>query len=210
MMILSRFFEIAPPDTKNASGCQSSSGNGIEYFSNFGSRLMRQPIHILMLLLSVLLLPIYASQQRQIPITVEVQPTSKALKSGEPLLLRVTISNGLSQDIRFQTFSLSPNSWNAEITNISLVDIYRDVPQPMNLLYARPRLGETPKYIAGMSSYAIKPQETLSVVIDISKWQIRDGWAVGKYKVTIRADNIYVDKYTTASVMSEMIEIEIK
>ena len=171
---------------------------------------MRQSIHILMLLSSVLLLPVRASEQRQIPITVEVQPTSGVLKSGTPLLLRVTISNGLSQEIRFQTFSLSPNSWNAETTNISLVDIYRDVPQPMNLFYARPKLGETPRFLAGMASYAIKPHESLSVLIDISKWQIHEGWKSGKYKVTVRADNIYVDRYTTASVLSDPVEIEIK
>ena len=171
---------------------------------------MRRFIHLAMLLLSVLLLPVYASRQRQIPITVAAQPASEALKSGAPLLIRVTISNGLSRDIGFETFSLSPNSWNGEVTNISLVDIYRDVPQPMNLFDARPKLGEGPKYIAGISSHRIKPHESLAVLIDISKWQIRDGWRPGKYKITVRADNIRVDGYMTASVMSEAMEIEIK
>lgn len=112
------------------------------------------------------------------------------------------------------TFSLSPNDWNGETINISLVDIYRDTPPPTGLpaglFYARPKLGEVPKYIAGESSYAIKPHESLSVLIDVSKWQIREGWKPGKYKTTVRVDNIYVDQYTTASVMSDSVEIEIR
>ena len=112
------------------------------------------------------------------------------------------------------TFSLSPNDWNGETINISLVDIYRDTPPPTGLpaglFYARPKLGEVPKYISGESSYAIKPHESLSVLIDVSKWQIREGWKPGKYKTTVRVDNIYVDQYTTASVMSDSVEIEIR
>src|SRR5215468_6858475 len=102
--------------------------------SNVVSKLMKRPlISSLMILCSVLLLSVYASEQRQIPITVNAEPAAIPLKSGGPLLLRVTISNGLSQDIRFQTLSLSPNDWNGETVNISLVDIYRDTPQSMSL-----------------------------------------------------------------------------
>jgi hypothetical protein len=72
---------------------------------------MRQSINMSMLLSSALLLSVRASEQRQVPITIEVRPAAVVLKSGTPLLLQVTISNGLSREIRFQTFSLSPNSW---------------------------------------------------------------------------------------------------
>jgi hypothetical protein len=170
----------------------------------------RSAIHLLLILSAVLLLPVYASGQRQIPITVKAEPASAPLKSGAPLLLRVTIYNGLPQEIRFQTFALSPNSRNGETTNISLVDIYGDTAQSMSLFYARPKLGDMPEFIAGVSSHAIKPQASLSVLIDVSKWQIRDGWKAGKYKLTVRADNIIVDQYTTASVMSDLVGIEIK
>ena len=166
---------------------------------------------IVMLFLVVLPLSVVARQQRQIPIVVEAHTVSDTLKENEPLLLRISILNGLPKDIHFSTFSLTPNSWNGEATNISLVDIYRDAPQPMNRFYARPKIGPgAPRIIAGMSSYVIKPTESLSVVVDMSKWQIVDGWRAGKYKITVRADNIYLDDYTRASVMSDPFEVVIK
>src|SRR6266852_8278386 len=113
--------------------------------------MMCKPVCMLMLSLVVLPLSVTAQQQRQISIVVEAHTVSDTLTGNEPLLLRISILNGLSKDIRFSTFSLTPNSWNGEVTNISLVDIYRDVPQPMNLFYARPKIGPGPKFIAGMS-----------------------------------------------------------
>jgi len=165
-----------------------------------------------MLTLLLIFLPLASSagQQRQVPITVVASPDSETLRSGKPLLLRITISNGLPQEIRFATFSLIPNSWSGETTNISLVDIYR-APQPKSVFYARPKFGdESPKFIAGMSGYRIKPRESLSVLVDISKWQIVGGWKAGRYRIKVRVDNIDVDAYTKASVMSDPIEIEIK
>ena len=78
------------------------------------------------------------------------------------------------------------------------------------MFLARPKMEEMPKFIAGMASYPIRPGESQSVVVDISKWQIRDGWTTGRYRITVRADNIQVDDHTTASVMSDLIELEIK
>ena len=170
---------------------------------------MRQAILLVTLLLSAPRESV-SSAQRQLPITVEAQAASRDTKSGTTLLLRITISNGLSQDIRFSTFSLTPNSWNGEVTNISLVDIYRDNAGPMGLFLARPKSGEVPRFIAGISSHTIKPRASLSVLVDMGKWQIRDGWVPGKYRITVRVDNISVDDYATASVMSDPVEIEIK
>lgn len=169
-----------------------------------------KPLCIVILSLIVLPFPVTSQQRRQIPIVVEAHPVSDTLKENGPLLLRISILNGLSKDIRLSTFSLTPNSWNGEVTNISLVDIYRDVPQPRNRFIARPKIGQGPREIAGMSSHAIKPTESLSVVVDISKWQIVDGWIPGKYKVTVRADNIDLDSYTRASVMSDPVLVIIK
>ncbi len=171
---------------------------------------MRRTSVMLIFFLAVWPLAVSAGQQRQIPITVVASLDSETLRSGTPLLLRITISNGLARVIRFSTFSLTPNSWNGETTDISLVDIYRE-PRSMGLFYARPKIGDdAPRFIAGMSSYQIKPGQSLSALVDISKWQIVDGWKAGKYRITVRADNIDIDAYTKASVMSDPIEIEIK
>jgi hypothetical protein len=140
---------------------------------------------------------------------VEARPAYEPLTSGRPLLLRITISNGLPEEIRFSTFSLTPNPWNGETTNVSLVDIYRK-PRSMSVFYARPKLGELPRFIEGMASYPIKPHESLSVLIDMSKWQIVDGWKPGKYRISVRVDNIDVDQYAKVSVTSDPIDIEIK
>ncbi len=171
---------------------------------------MRRTSVMLIFLLAVWPLAARGGQQRQVPITVVASPDSETLRSGKPLLLRITISNGLPQEIRFATFSLTPNSWNGETTDISLLDIYRE-PRSMGLFYARPKIGDdAPRFIAGISSYQIRPGQSLSVLVDISKWQIVDGWKAGRYRITVRVDNIDIDSYTKASVMSDPIEIEIK
>ena len=170
---------------------------------------MRKSISTLVLLIAIFFPSLSANQQRQIPITVEAKPAYDALTSGKPLLLRITISNGLPEEIRFSTFSLMPNSWNGETTNVSLASIYRR-PRSMSVFYARPMLGELPRFIAGMASYPIKPHESLSVLIDMSKWQIVDGWKAGKYSISVRVDNIDVDQYTKASVTSDPVDIEIR
>lgn len=169
---------------------------------------MRKAVFMLM---SLVTLPLSAAshQQRQIPILVEAHPVSDSLKRDGPLLLRISITNGLSKDIHFSTFSLTPNAWNGETTNISLVDIFR-VPQEMGRFYARPKIGDAPKMIAGISSHTIRPTESLSIVVDMSKWQIVDGWIPGRYKITVRADNIALDEYTQASIMSDPIDVVIK
>ena len=137
---------------------------------------MRHSIMILMLLITVLPVSVRANknQRRQIPIMIEARPVAETLESGKPLLLRITISNGLPQEIRFSTFSLTPNSWGGETTNISLLDIYRE-PRSKSVFYARPKLGEEPRYVEGMAGYRIKPREALPVIVDMNKWQIVDG-----------------------------------
>jgi len=169
----------------------------------------RKPVCMLIMSLVLLPLSVTAQEHRQIPIVVEGHAVSNTLKGNGPLLIRISILNGLSKNIRFSTFSLTPNSWNGEVSNISLVDIYRNEPPAMGLFVARPKTGPYPKFIAGPSSYVIKPTESLSIVVDMSKWQIRDGWIPGKYKITVRAENIFLDDYTVASVLSDPVEVVI-
>ena len=151
----------------------------------------------------------FSQQKRQIPIIVKASPHSDTLQVDSPLLFKITIFNGLPDEIRFETFALEPNSWNGETVNIGPVDIYTDSLGPQGLFLSRPKPADPPRFIAGMSSNRIKPGESLSIIIDIRKWQVRGNWKPGIYKMTVRADNVVVDAYTKVSVMSDPIEFKI-
>jgi len=96
-----------------------------------------------------------------------------------------------------------------ETANITLLDIYREGDGPQ-ALYARHPPVEVPVVIAGMSGKRIAPGTSLSLLVDMAKWTIADGWTPGKYKVMVRANNIRVDEHMTASVMSDTVRFEIK
>jgi hypothetical protein len=149
-----------------------------------------------------------AQSQRQIPITVDLKPVDDVLTTGKPLLFRVTISNNLPHEIRFSSFSLTPNSWNGETANVELPDIYRR-PRAMAVFLARPKL-TVPESLEGAGSYVIKSHQSLALLIDISKWQIVDGWQTGKYSINVRVNSLEVDPYARVSITSDPIEIEIK
>ncbi|NQT13123.1 MAG: hypothetical protein HQ582_10270 [Planctomycetes bacterium] len=146
--------------------------------------------------------------ERQIPIVVSAEVKPRIVKSGEVIPLTITVSNGLSSSIDHLTFSLTPNDWNGETFNVSLVDIYRD-DEVGNLYLARPEMN-VPMTISGMGRKEIKPGDKLDIRTDVRKWKLRDGWFPGKYKVTVRVGNLMVDKYSTLSVLSDPIEFEIK
>ena len=67
-----------------------------------------------------------ASQTPQVPITVRAEPAVDTMRSGGPLPLRVTVSNGLREEIYFLTYTLTPTDWNAETVNLTLFDVYRE------------------------------------------------------------------------------------
>jgi len=147
-------------------------------------------------------------QERQIPVVVSVDVRPEIIKSGEVVPLTITVSNGLSSSIYHLTFSLTSNDWNGETYNISLVDIYRDG-RVSNLYFSRPEM-DVPITMSGMASWEIKPGEELEIQTDARKWKLRDGWLPGRYRVTVRIDNLKVDKYSTLSVLSNPIEFKIK
>ena len=147
-------------------------------------------------------------QERLIPVIVSVEVKPEIVKSGEVVPLTITVSNGLSSSIYHLTFSLTSNDWNGETYNISLVDIYRDG-NTGNLYIARPKM-EVPITVSGVARWEIKPGEKLEIQTDARKWKLRDGWLPGRYRATVRVDNLKVDKYSTLSVLSEPIEFEIK
>ncbi len=165
------------------------------------------------LLVAVLfaLLPLAASEphpdDRQIPVVVTGKVEPGTVKAGGAIPLTVTITNGLPTSIRHNTFRLEPTDWNGETVNISLVDIHRE--GPPNLFLHRPEV-DPPQIISGMGSHEIKPGGTLTVKTDARKWKLRDGWLPGRYKVTVRVDHLTLDRYSTLSVMSDLVEFRVE
>ncbi len=147
-------------------------------------------------------------QERKIPVVVSAEVKPKILKSGEAIPLTITVSNGLSSSSYHSTFSLTPNDWNGETCNVSLVDIYRDG-KAGNLYLARPKI-DIPMTVSGMGIREIKPGGKLEIQTDARKWKLRDGWFPGRYKVTVRINNLKIDDYSTLSVLADPIEFEIK
>ena len=171
----------------------------------------KQHLFILLMFVSALITVasnLEGKQERQIPVIVSVEVKPEIVKSGEVVPLTITVSNGLSSSIYHLTFSLTSNDWNGETYNISLVDIYRDG-NSSNLYRARPKM-DVPITVSGVARREIKPGEKLEIQTDARKWKLRDGWLPGRYRATVRIDNLKVDKYSTLSVLSEPIEFEIK
>ncbi len=147
-------------------------------------------------------------ENRRIPVVVTVQANIKNVKVGDSIPLAITVSNGLSFSIEYSTFSLTPNDWNGETFNVSLVDIYRDGTLG-NLYLARPEI-KAPIPVQGTSRKEIEPGGKLVIITDAQKWKLCDGWLPGKYKVTVRVDSLKVDKYSSLSVISDPFEFDVK
>ena len=80
----------------------------------------------------------------------------------------------------------------------------------MNLYFSRPMISNPPKTVSGVGRKEIKPGDKLEIQTDARKWKLRDDWSPGKYKITVRIDNLIIDKYSNLSVLSDPIEFEIK
>ncbi len=150
-----------------------------------------------------------ATNEMLIPVVVTAKVEPAVVKQGEPIPLAVTIVNGLKGPIRYSTFNLKPNDWNGETVHLTLVDIYR-VSTQLGLFAERPKV-EVPTKIAGMGSYPIKAGGSLTVTTDGRKWKIVGGWVPGKYKATVRIENLAVEgDRCILSVHSEPFEFEIR
>jgi len=147
--------------------------------------------------------------QRHIPVRVTGRVTPSVIRAGQPIPLAIQIANGLPSSIYHETFSLEPNDWNGETVRIDVVDIYRNG-VAFNLYQARPTLKEPPLPVSGVGSHEIKPGGILEVKTDARKWQLRDGWIAGRYRVTVRVDHLNADAYCRLSVLSDPLEFEIK
>lgn len=162
-------------------------------------------------ILAVLLLTTGVSLAEElpvIPVLVRAQAEIAVFKQGKPLLMSVTLSNGLSKPIRFTTFSTKPNEWNGETLNISLVDVYRNK-EKRNLYLGRPKI-EVPLTISGYGGPPIQPGETVQIMLDMSKWKIDGGWTKGGYEVVFRMENIIADEKITMAILSDPVHVVIQ
>ncbi|OPZ74325.1 MAG: hypothetical protein BWY82_00754 [Verrucomicrobia bacterium ADurb.Bin474] len=156
--------------------------------------------HILIAIL-VFCVTIVSANDYAIPVSVHAQAEMALFKSGHPLPISLTVSNGLSATLRFTTFSTSPNDWNGETMNISLVEVYRDGKR-RNLLLNKPELS-APSTVSGPASHPIHSNATLTIMIDANKWTIDGGWAPGQYELVFRLEKMTIDGRSELSVVSD-------
>jgi len=158
--------------------------------------------------LIVVVSEVEGKQKRQIPVVASVEVKQDIVKTGDSIPLTITVSNGLSSSIYHSTFSLTPNDWNGETCNVSLVDIYRD-DKADNLYLVRPKM-DVPMTVSGMGGREIKPGGKIEIQTDARKWKLWGGWLPGRYRVTVEIHNLKVDEYSTLSILTDPVEFEIK
>lgn len=147
--------------------------------------------------------------ERLIPVVVTGTVKPAVVKAGRVIPLTVKITNGFPGNIGYTTYSLTPNDWNGETVQLTLVNIYRDG-KARNLMEESPKIN-VPPIIAGMSAHDIKPGGSLAVETDASKWKIAGGWRPGKYTADVRIENLSVDgDRCILSVYSEPFEFEVQ
>jgi len=156
--------------------------------------------HILIAIL-VFCVTIVSANDHAIPVFVHAQTEMALIKSGYPLPISLTVSNGLSATLRFTTFSTSPNDWNGETMNISVVGVYR-VGNRRNLLLNKPGL-TAPLTVSGPASHPIQSSDTLTIMIDANKWTIDGGWVPGLYELVFRVEKLTTDGRSELSVLSD-------
>jgi hypothetical protein len=150
-----------------------------------------------------------AAGEKLIPVVVTGKVEPAVVQRGAPIPLAVTIANGFKGPVTYSAFSLRPNDWNGETARLTLVDVYRDG-NPQGLFAGRPRV-KVPARVAGVGAHPIGAGRRLTVRADARKWKIVGGWVPGKYKVTVRVENLAVDgDRCILSVQSEPFTFEVR
>jgi len=147
----------------------------------------------------------YAQEKRQVNVIVDAIPLSSQFKANEPFMFRVSIYNGLKDEILFPTYALMPNGWGGESANFTFYDVIQKSGQQSLISWRREPIN-VPPTVSGMASYRIKPKEKLYIVVDAKKDYATVNWFPGEYEFTVRADYISVDRYTTMSVASNPVK----
>jgi hypothetical protein len=157
----------------------------------------------------ILCLAGHAHEKRQVNVIVDATPLSSTFKANEPFMFRVSIYNGLREEIRFPTYAITPNGWGGEAANLTFYDVNQKSGQ-QSLIYWRREPINVPPTVSGTSSYRIKPKEKLYIVVDAKKDYATVKWFSGEYEFAVRADYIYIDRYTTMSVASEPVKFRVE
>ena len=148
------------------------------------------------------------SQARQVPIGVRAEAAVDTLRSGGPLPLRITITNGLRDEIYFLAYTLTPNEWNGETLTLTVFDVERAGESGRVNVHA-PSV-RVPMTLAGRGMRRIPPRDSLTWVVDLAKWQAEGGWLPGEYKFLVRPNPIHVDRFLTAWVTSDTVRLHIR
>ncbi len=157
--------------------------------------------------LGVGIVPSEPANNPTIPISVSAGIDPDAAR-GRLVPLLITIGNQTEGDVGYSSYSLTPNDWNDETINLSLLDVYRDGIQ-RELALQRPAVA-APFEISGIRVRKIAPGSTLSVRTEATKWTIDGGWTPGRYEAKVRIERLIVDDGRfLVSVLSEPIHFEI-
>lgn len=50
----------------------------------------------------------------------------------------------------------------------------------------------------------------IQIRTDVRKWKLRDGWLPGRYRATVRVEDLRADRWCRLSVLSDPFEFEVK
>ena len=148
--------------------------------------------------------------KRQIPVVVRGEVKPVAVEAGKPIPLLITVTNGLPSSIHFDTYSVTPTSWNGETANIAVFDILSDGKRRALFLPQPDPHPPRELLIPAMGRRWIEPGKALVIRTDARKWKLPDGWLPGRYKARVRVKDLHVDYHSMLTVSSETFEFEVK
>jgi hypothetical protein len=133
--------------------------------------------------------------------------TPGVLTVGAPMPLTVELTNNLDRPVSIACYSLTPTPENDETLCFTVQAVYRDgFDRGAVRMLARPPA----EMRHAVPLHTVSPGQSLRIVSDLGKWKIEGEWRPGRYWVSVRVDGIRIDKQTTMSVLSELLQLEIR
>ena len=148
-----------------------------------------------------------ADGPRQLAVVAMVTPVKPVFEAGEPLLVRVTITNNLPAEIGFLTYATEMKDWNGEVSSLSMVEIAR--PGGLRIPGSYRPVVKPPDVIAGVGRERVAPGETLTITTNLRKWDI-GGWDPGEYAFRFAVSGIGIDDNTTATIRTPCARFSIQ